>query len=216
MKLYFKFLLVTLVLVLRTSNAMKILQSGDTYYVSVCSPPTSPYENSCNAQVVTDSTGSIIQTLHILNRDSTFRTQANKCDPMINKGFGPADLQSAYGITLPERVSAGTGPIVAVVIAGDYATFETDLAIYRSAYCLPACTVSSGCLSKVNQNGVNNSFPASLKGWDVEGAIGLQMISAICPSCKLLLVVANTPLISDMGTGVNTAVALGKLADRQM
>lgn len=190
---------------------MKILKSGGTYHISMCPPPTSPNEAFCNAQVVTDSTGSIIKTAHVPNKDSAFRTAAKACVSTTNEGFGPVDLQSAYGITVPTDVSAGTGPIVAVVIAGDYVEFETDLALYRSTYCLPACTVSSGCLTKVNQNGVNSSFPTSLAGWDVNGAIGMQMISSMCPSCKILLVVADTNTFGNLGTCVNTAAILGKL-----
>lgn len=209
MKSHHQFLLLVILLFSRAIIAMKVLQSGDTYHVSICPPTSSSDEVSCNAHAVTDSTGNLLKVAHVERKDSTFRVQ-DICTPTTHSGFGPADLQSAYGITVPSGVLAGTGPLVAVVIAGDYVKFEKDLAIYRSNYCLPACTVASGCLTKVNQDGLKSSFPAALVGWDVEGAIDMQMISSMCPSCKILIVVANTAFFSDMGTCVNKAAQLGK------
>ncbi len=38
------------------------------------------------------------------------------------------------------------------------------------------------------------------------------MVSAVCPQCKILLVEANSPTTANLGTAVNTAVALGAVA----
>jgi hypothetical protein len=125
------------------------------------------------------------------------------------QGWGPADLRSAY--SLPS--SGGNGATIAVVDAFHAPTVETDLAVYRLQFGLPACTTLTGCLTVVNQNGAASPPPAtSDPGWAMETALDLQMASAICPDCKLLLVEATTPDLGDLGTGVDSAVRLGAAA----
>src|SRR4051795_2092455 len=119
-------------------------------------------------------------------------------------GYGPADIQSAY--KLP---AGGTGQTVAIVDAYDDKTAEADLNTYRSTYGLPACTTANGCFKKVNQNGVQGSYPAADKGWPGEIMLDLEMASAVCPNCKILLVEASSANLSNLGTAVNTAVKLG-------
>jgi hypothetical protein len=123
-------------------------------------------------------------------------------------GFGPSSLQSAY--KLPSS-SAGAGQTVAVVDSFDDPNAATDLATYRSQYGLAPCTTVSGCFTKVNQNGQASPLPAAAgsTGWATEESLDLDMVSAICPNCRILLVEANSANISDLGTGVNSAVTLG-------
>ena len=121
--------------------------------------------------------------------------------------YGPADLQSAYALP----TGLGAGRIVAVVDAYDLPTAEADLAVYRSHYGLPACTTANGCFRKVNQNG-GGSYPAPDAGWGLEIALDIDMVSAICPNCRILLVEANNNQNVNLGTAVNTAVALGAIA----
>ena len=121
-------------------------------------------------------------------------------------GFGPADLQNAY--KLPSS-TGGVGMTVAVVDAYDYPNAESDLAVYRSQYGLPPCTTANGCFKKVNQNGVQGSYPTANSGWATEEALDLDMVSAICPNCKIILVEANSAQQTDLGASVNTAARLG-------
>lgn len=120
-------------------------------------------------------------------------------------GLHPSDLQSAY--RLP--AGAGAGQTVAVVDAGDDPTAESDLAVYRNAFGLPECSAANGCFRKVNQSGQTGAYPAAVTGWAQETAIDLAMVSAVCPACSIVLVEANTAQISDLGAGVDSAVALG-------
>jgi len=121
-------------------------------------------------------------------------------------GFGPADLQSAY--KLPSS-TAGAGQTVGIVDAMDDPNAESDLATYRSTFGLPACTTANGCFRKVNQNGAASPLPATDTGWAAEISLDVDMVSAVCPSCHILLVEASTASLANLGTGVNTAVALG-------
>ena len=121
-------------------------------------------------------------------------------------GYGPASLQSAY--TLPSS-SGGEVQTVAIVDAYNDPDAASDLATYRSAWGLPAC--GSGCFSVVNENGAASPLPANAAGtgWDVEESLDVDMASAACPLCHIILVEANSASYSDLGTGVNSAVALG-------
>ncbi|MDF2258548.1 hypothetical protein P2L57_23330 [Streptomyces ferralitis] len=120
-------------------------------------------------------------------------------------GYGPADLQSAYN--LPSS-TAGSGQTVAIVDAQDDPNAESDLATYRSQYGLPACTTGGGCFRKVDQAGGTN-YPAGNSGWAGEISLDLDMVSAACPQCRIVLVEANSASLSDLGTAVNEAVSLG-------
>jgi subtilase family serine protease len=120
-------------------------------------------------------------------------------------GYGPADLQSAY--KLPST-TAGAGQTVAIVDAFDDPTAESDLAQYRSAYGLPPCTTANGCFRKVNQTG-GTLYPPPSPDWALEISLDLDMASAICPNCRILLVESNTNLNTDLYTAEDTAAALG-------
>ncbi|MFJ8113579.1 S8 family serine peptidase [Streptomyces sp. NPDC096132] len=132
---------------------------------------------------------------------------ADTAETELPAGYGPADLRAAYG--LPS--TGGEGQTIALVGAYDNPTAESDLAVYRATYGLPPCTADNGCFRKVNQRGDTEPLPASggPSGWAVETALDLQMASAACPRCDILLVEADEPLMSDLGAAVDTAVALG-------
>src|SRR5919202_1151076 len=121
-------------------------------------------------------------------------------------GYGPADLQSAY--KLPSS-TAGSGQTVAIVDAFDYPTAEQDLAQYRSFYGLPPCTTANGCFRKVNQSGGTLPMPAPSPDWALEISLDLDMVSAVCPNCHILLVEANTNLDTDLYVAEDTAARLG-------
>src|SRR5689334_22448584 len=78
-------------------------------------------------------------------------------------GYGPTDLQSAYALAAA-AASNGGSQTVAIVDAYDDKTAEADLGVYRSTYGLPACTTANGCFKKVNQNGVQGSYPTNDQG----------------------------------------------------
>ena len=121
-------------------------------------------------------------------------------------GYGPADLQSAYALP---SATAGAGQTVAIVDAFDDPTAEQDLAQYRSFYGLPPCTSASGCFRKVNQTGGTLPMPPPSADWSLEISLDLDMVSAVCPNCKILLVESNTNLDSDLYTAEDTAARLG-------
>jgi subtilase family serine protease len=125
--------------------------------------------------------------------------------PDAPAGYGPADLRSAYRLL----ASSGEGGTVAIVDAYDDPSAETDLAVYRRRFSLPPCTTANGCFRKVNQYGQAAPLPAPDVGWAGEISLDLDMVSAICPTCHLLLLEATSNQDSDLFTEVNTAIAMG-------
>jgi N-acetylneuraminic acid mutarotase len=123
----------------------------------------------------------------------------------LPSGYDPANLRSAYHLP---SATAGAGQTVAIVDAYDDPTAESDLATYRAQYHLPPCTTSDGCFRKVAQDGSTN-YPTPDGDWAAEISLDLDMVSAICPNCHILLVEANDDSIQDLGLAVDEAVRLG-------
>jgi subtilase family serine protease len=61
----------------------------------------------------------------------------------------------------------------------------------------------------VNQNGGTLPMPPPGADWGLEISLDLDMVSAVCPNCHILLVEGNTNLNSDLYTAEDTAAALG-------
>jgi subtilase family serine protease len=118
-------------------------------------------------------------------------------------GYGPKDLQAAY--SLP--TGKGGHETVAVVDGYDDPDAAHDLAVYRSQFGLPACTTSNGCFRKVDQSG-GHDYPEADGGWGQEISLDLDMVSAACPQCHILLVEATTTSMANLGAAENTAVRL--------
>ena len=119
-------------------------------------------------------------------------------------GYGPADLRSAYALTSTGSASQ----TIAIVDAFDDPTAEADLAVYRSQFGLPPCTTANGCFRKVDQNG-GTHYPRKDAGWALEISLDLDMASAICSACHILLVEAKTNSFANLGAAENQAAAMG-------
>jgi len=138
---------------------------------------------------------------------SSTQMRAFTATPSTDSPYTPTDLQAAYRI--PSTTATTT---VAVVDAFDAPSVESDLATYRSSFNLPPCTSANGCFSKVNQSGATSPLPASNSDWVGETTLDVQMVSAVCPTCHILLVEANDDDRSgqpSLETAVATAVRLG-------
>jgi subtilase family serine protease len=138
---------------------------------------------------------------HILRRDAV---HPNATAPGEGAPYGPSDLATAYHLP----TSASVSQTVAMVDAYDDPNAESDMNAYRSHFGLPACPSSSGCFTKVDENG-GTHYPTADSGWAGEISLDLDMVSAICNRCKILLVEANSSSNNDLGTAENTAVRMG-------
>jgi subtilase family serine protease len=157
--------------------------SQASHSARVCATPAKGYA-ACFARVVVDSKGA----------------------PAVTgspSGLNPADLRSAYAL----GSSSSGGRTVAIVDAYNDPTAEADLGVYRSQFGLTACTTANGCFRKVSQSGSTTSLPKTDAGWSTEISLDLDMVSAICPDCKILLVEASSSSFANLGTAVNYAAS---------
>ncbi len=123
-------------------------------------------------------------------------------------GYGPASLRSAYRLV---RASArgGQGETVAVVDAYNNPDLAANLAVYRREFGLRPCTPATGCLRVLNQAGKAAPLPRPNADWGLEEAVDVEMISAICPNCRIVLIEASYPSIRQLGLAEATAAATG-------
>ena len=144
-----------------------------------------------------------------IHRDSCFTRveryhvgpTAKSADPA---GWGATDLRSAYDVP-----STGSTATVAIVVAYDYPKAEANMNAYRKQFGLPPCTSASGCFTKLNQRGEADNYPEPDMNWGVEAALDLQMVSAACPTCHIVLVEADQPTTGPLRKATQAAAAAG-------
>jgi len=166
------------------------LPAGQHY---VC-PPAKPGQMTCL---------SIVRAVHMSGM-----VPAAGITPSANGPYAPTDLRKAYRLT-GASANRGKGKTIAIVDAFNDPRANADLKVYRSHFHLPACTTSNHCLRIVNQNGKAHPLPAGNQNWGVEISLDLDMVSAVCPKCHILLVEAKNNSTANLGTAVNRAVKMG-------
>ncbi len=120
-------------------------------------------------------------------------------------GLRPQDFHSAYDLP----TSAPPGQTIAVVDAYDDPNAEHDLAVYDREFGLPECTTANGCFAKINQNGQTSPLPPVSGEWSLEEALDVEAAHAICQSCRILLVEANSNSNAALEAAENRAVLAG-------
>jgi Ricin-type beta-trefoil lectin domain/Putative Ig domain len=182
-------------------TAGKPLPAGER---EVCPTPTSPGVMAC---------------LSVIKTGTRAAFKPDLANPFA---YEPGDLQKAYNLVAASK-SRGKGMTVAIVDGGDDPDAAKNLAAYRKEWGLPACNsgTGAGCLVKVNQSGKASPLPIAdpTGSWEIEESLDLDMVSAICPNCRILLVEASfdaanipneyDPGITQFAAAENSAVALG-------
>ncbi|MGW0334509.1 S53 family peptidase [Streptomyces sp. NPDC003011] len=188
-----------------STAAAKPASPAVTWAAAPCATPKKKGELTCDSLRVTSGLTAFQQ--RAAQEDGADATP-RAADASTPSGYGPSDLQSAYGLT-SAAASKGSGETIAIVDAYDDPNAAADLAQYRSHYGLPACTTANGCFRKVGQTGSTTSLPAADSGWAEEISLDLDMASATCPNCGILLVEATSASMANLGKAVNEAVSLG-------
>ncbi|MDQ1602420.1 MAG: hypothetical protein QOE01_265, partial [Actinomycetota bacterium] len=133
--------------------------------------------------------------------DARVRTNAH-LKPLATSGptgYGPDQLRGAYGI--PATASTTT---VAIVDAYANPNAAADLAVYRNQFHLGTAN-----LTQMNQAGGSITTVSGDVGWGQEEMLDLEMVSAMCPTCHILYVGANSASFNDLATAVNRAATAG-------
>ncbi|MEU4303402.1 S53 family peptidase [Kitasatospora aureofaciens] len=153
-----------------------------------CTQSSDPLQASCTAWLRTDL-------------PSLASIPPNQNPP----GLSPRDLRRAYNLF----GKYGGGRTVAITVAFHHPNLESDLAVYRRQFHLPPCTTASGCLRVINQNG-GSTLPTTVDPeWSFEEAIDVDMVSAACPDCHILVVEDDSAFFTNLFAGFDQAVAQG-------
>lgn len=131
-------------------------------------------------------------------------------------GYHPSDLRGAYGLP---SATAGAGQVVAIVDAYNDPNALSDVNTYRSTFGIPTISTCNGskpststntpCFMQVNQNGSTSNLPKNNASWSQEISLDLDMASAVCPNCSIILAEASSASMTNLGTAVNAAANLG-------
>src|SRR4051812_148774 len=119
-------------------------------------------------------------------------------------GFGPADYHKAYALP----TTAAKAQTVAIVDAYDDATIYDDLTRYSTTFGIPVLQkcgsgVTGACFTKTNLGAAVGS--AVSHGWDIEIALDVETVHAVCQNCKIVLVEAKSPAFANIAAAENTA-----------
>jgi subtilase family protein len=209
------------------ASAVSPLPASDYSVRSVCAPAPPRHAGCLSLQLVPMTAAARAYT-HPLGRT---RIAPSPAPSPASFGLTPEDLHSAY--RLPN--SASLTQTVALVDAYNDPNAEADLAAYGLAFGVPGeCTTANGCFEQVNQNGQpgNPPFPkttaeleaarkgtlaqkeeaSEAEGWGLEISLDIEVARAICQSCRILLVEANSSSYQDLEQAEHAAIALGATA----
>jgi subtilase family serine protease len=138
-------------------------------------------------------------------RPAVLSDELQNCRQEFQEGYCPIDLQQAYDLP---SLSEGDHRLVAIVDAFGYKNAASDLATYRQTMGLKACSEGTKCLRIVNQNGKSSPLPPQpppSDDWKGEESLDLDMVSAICPNCKIVLVQTDNDDVDNLYAGIKTA-----------
>lgn len=136
--------------------------------------------------------------------------------PMTGTTFGAPALRKAYGI----NALGVRSKVIAIVDAEHSGSAYADLVAYRQMYGIqdisncgtdgqPLAALPTGkdtCFVQLDQDGnVDQSPNTTDAGWAQEIALDIEMASAICPHCSILLVEARSSSFADLNAAVATA-----------
>jgi len=181
------------------------------YRPASCAAPPKPGYAACDLLIRTDvrarkSVSAVTSAL--VKRAAANPSGAVAPDAIIP--YGPGDLRSAYELGRAAQLR-GRGRTIAIIDAHDDPNAEADLNVYRTHFHIRPCTTANLCFTKMNQKGQTNPalMPTPDRGWAEEISLDLDMVSAICPNCKILLVEATNASLNSLGHAVRTAFRHG-------
>jgi subtilase family serine protease len=116
----------------------------------------------------------------------------------------PSQIRHAYGFD--QINNHGVGQTIAIVDAFDHPTIENDLAVFSSAFGLPACTIANGCLQIIYASDPPppNALPNAV--WAFEIALDVEWAHAIAPDAQILLVEAKSDCLAHLMDAVDAAM----------
>jgi subtilase family serine protease len=177
--------------------------------------PTAPAAAPPTAAACGPAAPGSYSCLSLRRTDIAARSRSQVTPLQLPGGFGPTGslgLLAAYNLT-GAASSDGAGETVAIVDAYDQPNAFADVNVYRTTYGIPALVAynanGSPWFQKVGQTG---GTPPTGSSWSLEISLDIDMVSAICPHCNILLVEANSASFGDLGAAVTYAAKTANTA----
>ncbi len=130
-------------------------------------------------------------------------------------GLSPTQIRHAYGfdqITLPgtTTVADGSGQTIAIVDAYNDPNIRGDLQAFDQQFGLPdmdtlSFVIMSQTGSTTNLPGLDPTPPGSGSTWDLEISLDVEVVHALAPAARIILVEANSSSAGDLQAAVNQA-----------
>ncbi|MCX8530149.1 MAG: S53 family peptidase [Rhodoluna sp.] len=130
-------------------------------------------------------------------------------EPSGRTAFGLEALRKAYGV----RIKGAKGFTVVVVDAFHAASAFADLNYYRGTWGLPPladCTTTPAtgvpCFRQVHQDGTPSVGQTDDLGWAQETVMDVELVSAMCTSCSITVVEADSTAFADFNKAVEQSI----------
>ena len=121
----------------------------------------------------------------------------------INGSLSPADLRAHYNV--PAGLT-GAGQTVAIIDGPTSSAVEANLGTYSSYYNLPDCSTANGCFKLVDLS--NGAAIDPNDDWGGEPDLDVQMVHAVAPGAKIVLIIAASGYDNDLTAAINYAYTL--------
>jgi hypothetical protein len=203
---------------------------ASAYTVSAACPQPEPGHASCLADQLVPLSAEAREHLSPIGRSQSASVHASTRAPREGYfGLRPADLHTAYDLP----TTTGSEQTIALVDAYNDPTAASDLAAYEKEFKLGSCSGMS-CFRRVNERGLSAEadppFPKTVnelemfaksgnedkeyearaaRGWGVEISLDIESARAICQSCHILLVEADSTSYTNLEAAEETAYGLG-------
>jgi subtilase family serine protease len=140
------------------------------------------------------------------------QTTCNSANPCW---YTEGEIWTAYGLPpLQNRGHYGQGITIGIVDAYFDPQIAANLTRFSTFFSLPLGTAASSVtcsatptFTVVNQTGGSPTSVGFDAGWAEEANLDVQQAHAMAPCANILLIAANSPMFSDLGTGVQYAYA---------
>jgi subtilase family serine protease len=181
--------------------AMSVAATGGLSATALAAPSNSGLTHR-NVHVCATPSKAGVAACHAIRHDTLRNGKPVSPNATTPTGYGPAALHAAYN--LPNSPASGT-PTIAIVDAYDLPTALSDLNTYRSTFGIggPMNSTGNPSFRKVGQSG--GAPPAANASWGQEIALDIEMATAVCNTCNILLVEANSAYLTDLAAAVSWA-----------
>jgi len=183
-----------------------LIKDGSPYYYTQADGSTVNYTLGLNQIAANSVSKGLITGSTNGSKVGSGTTVANTPDLFgiggtgINGSLSPADLRAHYNV--PAGLT-GAGQTIAIVDGPSSSDIQADLDAYSTYYNLPSCSTANGCFKHVDLS--NGAAVTADNDWGGEPDLDVQMVHAVAPGAKIILITAASGYSDDLYAAVKYA-----------